>query len=366
MSNVKQNSLADLGFEVIRNGHLLGDGRIPIITPMRNERVLVGPYIEHYRQFADVLLIVIDNGSNDGTFDYLRSLDHIVLLSTRRSYRESNFAVDWVNDIVRLYYENRWVVHLDCDELLVLPSTVGSNLVGWLEVQRQLGVDCVFTPMIDMYPNGSIMDTHIETATDVARLRFFDSHYRFLPWPVRFWERPGGNSIVVAGGPLWRLLALKVDQPPGAMHRTLVNLGGRFSKGASVSRMWSIARATPTDVPARHKMAINFAVPGFHWVNSHVSSNHRFSKVNGALLHMKFCSNIARRIALSLETRQHYMGGMTDCQLALALQRWGNRTLVDGQSKEFSSAADLEAVGLIGESVLSEPHRSNLRLSSGV
>ncbi len=88
--------------------------KILIAVPVYNERKYVGSVLDKIRRYAGDNLLVIDDGSTDGTGDYLAGRDDIYLLRhpENRGYGQSlidafKFADDRGYD---------WVITMDCDE----------------------------------------------------------------------------------------------------------------------------------------------------------------------------------------------------------------------------------------------------------
>ena len=87
--------------------------RILIAIPVFNEIRYVGRVLDKVKQFHDQILLV-DDGSTDGTSQYLASRDDVMLVQhdRNRGYGQSIIdAFDWAE--ARGY---EWVITMDCDE----------------------------------------------------------------------------------------------------------------------------------------------------------------------------------------------------------------------------------------------------------
>jgi glycosyl transferase family 2 len=74
--------------------------------------------MRHYRSIGVRSFCFIDNGSNDGTKDFILSQGDCITYYTDESYRESNFAASWVNRVIAELGITGWVVLADADEHL--------------------------------------------------------------------------------------------------------------------------------------------------------------------------------------------------------------------------------------------------------
>lgn len=88
--------------------------KILIAVPVYNERKYVGSVLTKIRRYAGDNLLVIDDGSTDGTGDYLAGRDDIYLLRhpENRGYGQS--LIDAFKFADERGYD--WIITMDCDE----------------------------------------------------------------------------------------------------------------------------------------------------------------------------------------------------------------------------------------------------------
>ena len=121
---------------------------------MRNERLRLPYFLDYYRKLGVDHFLIIDNGSDDGTGDYLARQTDVSVWHTARSYQASRFGVDWQNWLLRRHGHGHWVLSVDADEFLVYPfcdSRPVRALTDWLDVY---GIRSFSSMMLDMYPQG--------------------------------------------------------------------------------------------------------------------------------------------------------------------------------------------------------------------
>jgi len=129
---------------------------ILVFATMRNEHERVERFFDHYRRLGVSHFLIVDNGSDDGTFEFLESQPDVSLWQTNSSYRSARFGVDWLNWLLRRYGHGLWCVTVDADELL---DYVGSSemplpaLARSLEQREQAAFGAL---MLETYPKEAI------------------------------------------------------------------------------------------------------------------------------------------------------------------------------------------------------------------
>lgn len=149
-----------LELEVCRQNGPLSDNAIPLAAVVRNERALIQSFLDHYRQLGIGRFLIVDNGSDDGTFELLAEQPDVDLWRTNASYKKSGFGAYWQDGLLSKYAPNRWVMYADVDEFLVfcgMEKGLG-NLVGSL---ARRGLSRLFAPLLDVYSQTSIDRTVI-------------------------------------------------------------------------------------------------------------------------------------------------------------------------------------------------------------
>ncbi|HEX7761340.1 MAG TPA: glycosyltransferase family 2 protein [Caulobacteraceae bacterium] len=325
-----------------------------VITPVRDELALLPHFLRHHRQLGLAHFIMIDNGSVDGTTQYLLEQPDCAVFYTEESFRDAAFGMDWVNRILADERYEGWLIYLDADEHLAYRAMESTPIAAFLAHLGEEGADTVFGAMIDMYPDGDFLGLRVTGDGPLhASMPWFDADYVFRPWPRRPWDPPTTEfRLQVLGGPRCRLLSrLKIERRRGFVHYTIANQVDRFVDAAPLAWMPVIARVWPVEMPAQHKKPINYVRPGFRYTNSHSCTNAALAGETVALLHFKFCHELQQRVRMAATEGNHYRRGLSYHQLDAGLRRWGDRPLTYPGSRRYGSSADLERLGLIGSAV---------------
>jgi hypothetical protein len=246
-------------------------------STLRNERIRLPFFLKYYRDLGVNHFFVVDNGSDDGSVEYLKMQPDVSLWQSGSSYKRSRFGVDWLNWLQMRYAHGHWSLVVDVDEFFVYPfcdTRPIRALTDWLDASsiRSFGA-----MLLDMYPKGALDAQPYSEGQD--------------PFEIASWFDSGNYTITKNGfyGNLW------------------IQGGPR-------------ARSFFSDNPERSP-ALN-KVPLVKWDRSYayVSSTHSLlprglnlvydewggEKASGCLLHAKFLDTFSAKAKEELERKQHY------------------------------------------------------------
>lgn len=133
-----------------------GKNDVVFICVVKNDIQRVRLQVKHMQKLGITHLVYVDNGSKDGTIEWLEKQDNVNLYTVEsRFHAEKKNA--WIRQITNIYGYNRWYLICDSDELFEYPNcenTSISEFSCWLE---QLGKTNVCSMMMDMYTCGKIV-----------------------------------------------------------------------------------------------------------------------------------------------------------------------------------------------------------------
>jgi glycosyltransferase involved in cell wall biosynthesis len=173
------------------------ESEIIAFSCVRNEILRLPYFIEYHRELGVDRFIFIDNGSTDGTTDFLLAQNDSNVFYTEESYAGSNCGVDWINELLSDFGHNHWVLTLDSDELLIYPMCESINLQLLTKFLDMTNDQAIVTFMLDMYSETPIKDTSYTSGSSfVNTCEYFDSDS---------YHEVGNDNIPIRGGPRHRL-----------------------------------------------------------------------------------------------------------------------------------------------------------------
>lgn len=129
---------------------------VAVICALRNEREMLPQYLAHYRALGVGGFLIADNGSDDGSLEYLADQPDVALFSVDTPYSLSHYGVDWQEALMSSFRQNRWSLVADADELLVWEESRRGDLPALLRGAEFKGSDAVRIFMLDLYPKGPL------------------------------------------------------------------------------------------------------------------------------------------------------------------------------------------------------------------
>lgn len=280
---------------------------------LRNETARLPWFLDHHRRLGVDHFLFVDNGSTDGTAEFLAAQPDVSLWTTPDSYKESRFGMDWVNALLMRHGSGHWCLTLDADELLTFPGdTKGLRpLTAWLDARQ---VPMMAALMLDLYPQGPLgTQAHAPGQNPLEILPFFD------PTGYSRTEIPRYQHVSIRGGPRARMFF--ATDPARAPH---------LHKTPLVRWHWRYAYLSSTHLALPIRLNAGFARPDLP---------------TGALLHTKFLPEIVQKSREERQRAEHFThpeqyGDYYDTLIA-APDLWHPEAL------RYENAAQLEHLGLI-------------------
>lgn len=258
---------------IINNTKNIKDVSIVLILVIKNEADRIPYFIDYYRSLGVEHFLILDNNSDDGLHDLLINQDDVSLVKIRQNYNASRYGVNWINYFARKYCIGKWVLSVDIDEFLVYPKSTTRDVKQLCKHLTDIGVDKMFTPMVDMYSNKSVEESVYsrgDNPLDVCK--YFD----------------GSGYFSVAGG-----------------------MGGLWTRGGVRMRVFNTEN--PLVSPALNKFTLlKWNHWMFYYVGAHTLLPKRKNKelnpnvISGALLHFKFFSDLYDKSSNAVKTGNHY------------------------------------------------------------
>jgi glycosyltransferase involved in cell wall biosynthesis len=283
---------------------------IRLICKIKNETLRLPYFLRYYREAGVDRFIFIDNGSSDGTVEYLLGQRDCHMFQTRNSFPDSGGGIDWQNAILDLHGAGHWCVIVDTDELLVFPHREKVGLREFCGFLDREGSEGLYTFMLDMYHDSSISEATCQPGkpfTEICSL--FDTDYTFVR-RINYRRRvvPPFPEIEVIGGPRSRKFSPE-HLGTSVFARMKSRLLWEMSKPLYKYGLLKNVRATP--------QLLLFKIPLVKWKrgyalesSTHVMTRLKLSDVTGVLLHFKFFSDFYDKISDAIKTGQYTDGSI--------------------------------------------------------
>jgi len=268
----------------------------------------LGEFLHHYRVLGVERFIFVDNGSTDGTPEYLGRQPDIDLFTTDEPFGTQR-KQGWIHRLIGDYGCDRWYLVVDADEHVVFAGDDRASFGEVAAAAQTRGATRVRGCLVDMYAEGPILATCREPGTTLR-----DTYG---------WFDPGGyaehrNALLVSrvGGPRRRVLGKVV---PG--------FEPQLTK-------YPLFRPRDGDVAAN---------PHYIWPGDPSPED----RCHLGILHFKFDGDFLSKIDDAVERRQYWRDSVEYRAYRDALRHDPLLSFHWAASRRYRSARDLVACGLI-------------------
>ncbi|MEO0773118.1 MAG: glycosyltransferase family 2 protein [Pseudomonadota bacterium] len=248
-------------------------------------------FLSYYRALGVAHFFIVDNGSEDGTFEYLKDQPDVSLFHQPQSFSKSRCGIFWVNDLLKSYGVGHWCLNVDIDEALVFAgSDKGKTIHDFVGFLDREGAETSAGFMLDIYP-ASLERSDTENGFD--RSEYIDLDYQMFP----------------------------CEYPPYT-----------YVKGGIRGRM-SGRHLLMTKAPL-----IKMGRETCYLTNNHYHTHLKVSQMRCAVLHYKFVGDIVGRVDDAIEQQEHFNGATFYKSLKphLAME-----TLLDQHSERYGGTDQL-------------------------
>src|SRR5262249_233394 len=116
---------------------------------VRDEMLRMPFTLTHYRKMGVARFFVIDNGSTDGTKEFLLAQPDCHLFVTYDSYAEAAYGLRWQNALLDEYGTNHWCLSVDADEWFIFPGYETIPLADFTAYLDRSGAQGTFSFLLD-------------------------------------------------------------------------------------------------------------------------------------------------------------------------------------------------------------------------
>jgi hypothetical protein len=272
---------------------------------VRDEMLRLPRTLDHYRGIGVARFLVIDNGSIDGSREFLLAQPDCHVFVTHNSYTESGCGLEWQHSLLDEYGVNRWCLMVDADEWFIYPGYESQPLPALAAYLERAGAQGMFAFLLDMYSSDTIAQSEPQGSPFEAS-RFFDSDYT---WRRAFYLRGLQKSrfpqFEVIGGPRLRLLF-----PSLRRHYYLLETIWQISYYVYLFTGKTLLPVAWRPAPTLAKIPFVRWLPGTRYQDPHATIPIRLSDVSGVLLHFKFLRDFYTRVSTELSRKENPVYGV--------------------------------------------------------
>lgn len=332
-------------------------GDVVIICLCYNEMLRLPDFLRHHRELGIAKFFFVDNGSTDGSYEYLLDQEDVCVFRSTKQYKE--YKAIWRKLIADRYAVGHWVLFADVDELFVYPGWPELDVEDLTQHLQKTGADAMFCTMVDMYSDKPIGQHPYKQGTSMLEhCPYFDGDgYWRLAVPLKDLKRFPTPPFHVYGGARMRLLRL--DQRRYALQRLgqlIVSKAFPIQSSLQPTGIWLrlyhvIFRQLKALIPSNPEVMSK--VPLLIWdekcefregVHS-LRAEKQLSSEWGALLHFKYLDDLYLKVAENIARGQHSRGSYFYQKYE---QRIGKLTSIKPKYKQSKDARHLENLINVG------------------
>ena len=177
---------------------------VPIVfVVVRNELERMKIFLEHYRKLGIKNFIILDNGSDDGTVEYLEKQEGTKIYQILEKFQTQK-KESWIEKMLAMEGVNRWCLVVDSDELLDFIGSENHLINQIIQKASEAGYKRIWGFMLDMYSKDPLFTQNNFNLSMIENLRFFDKNSYEL-----FCVKGKNKNDLIFGGPRARAFNIK-------------------------------------------------------------------------------------------------------------------------------------------------------------
>ena len=154
-----------------------------VLLAAKNERIRIAAQLDHYRSIGTKRFAIIDNGSTDGTKEFLMEQADVDLFESRAKFGSTAKAA-WLDRLMAAYGTERWYLWADADEFFAWEGMEEESLTALCTRLFARGERKLRSFMLDLYPEGALLDPARRDEDFLTDSVYFDGDsedYLFYP-----------------------------------------------------------------------------------------------------------------------------------------------------------------------------------------
>ena len=147
-------TFANSKIDVIKKSEIESKKNPIVVLCVKNDIERIKMLVDHYRILGVEKFAFLDNGSDDGTFEWLLEQTDIDLYRCFEPYQTA-VKEGWINRIISHYGFDRWYIITDSDELVTYIGMEKHPLKDLVQYAEQNKIKRIKGLTIDMYSRGT-------------------------------------------------------------------------------------------------------------------------------------------------------------------------------------------------------------------
>lgn len=143
------------------------------ICVVKNDLERIKLSYQHHRSIGVEQFVYIDNGSSDGTLEWLLEQDVTVYQTLEPFIMWAKVA--WVSKVISHIGFNRWYLIMDSDELFAYPGCESRNIREYISYLTSKKITRAESFMLDMYGKEDLFSGNGKAEDIKMRYRYFDT-----------------------------------------------------------------------------------------------------------------------------------------------------------------------------------------------
>ena len=133
---------------------------ILLFSAVRNELMRIRWFLDYYRKIGVNHFFIIDNDSDDGTYEFLLKQKDVFTFWTNDDFSKAGQGIRWINELVEQFGRDKWCLYVDADEALVYPGMEKTGLHHLTAYMKRKGHEALSAFMLDMYHSDMQLKTN--------------------------------------------------------------------------------------------------------------------------------------------------------------------------------------------------------------
>lgn len=181
------------------NSACVDPSRLTLMCVVKNDLARMRVLLAWYRSLGVRQFAVLDDGSTDGTREFLLTQSDVDVFTSDVSYTTMTRQA-WLARLVDFYGFGRWYLAVDSDELLTYEGCEEKDIDELIAELEAAGAKSGRAILLDMYGRGSLYDPEgFDEANPYAGIEYFDPDGIKVIERMRYFGVAGGMRARVFG-----------------------------------------------------------------------------------------------------------------------------------------------------------------------